>query len=362
METQQTKITKMQDQKINQLLNHVAVGIDGFSTEALKDFVARVKAVAADEQRKNTKAARLKENTRLQCYGKALDALIADKIIGQDKVQEVLDKVVESNIARKILGLAQREPDLSKKQRGRPTGSKNRSPKGGGLVKMENGADGAYLQVETEGDEQPQIEAQHTTSTPGDLEYLSDEHNGTHPNENHFVQSEETAEQGQLMAQDDGSEEQFTQDTQAEEQHSEKDADATTSDEDDEAWASLFPHQPGSPREKGGTWLGVLIGEKNEAKKLGARWDKAEGQWYTLVTNLAPFKLWLRSFFRDTPLDQPLEGVQVGQRLYLHLPYPGAERKAESMGAIFDEDHKRYYVADGDDPQRFANAGFSLHY
>lgn len=44
-------------------------------------------------------------------------------------------------------------------------------------------------------------------------------------------------------------------------------------------WAS-FPHRPGSPRQAGGTWLGVMITEKEEAKQYGAMWDNKEKQWY----------------------------------------------------------------------------------
>ena len=63
----------------------------------------------------------------------------------------------------------------------------------------------------------------------------------------------------------------------------------------------VFPHPPGSQRQKGegGTWLGIRVEDKEEAKAAaraaGGRifWDKIEQQWWTRDVDLSPYSAYL---------------------------------------------------------------------
>lgn len=124
------------------------------------------------------------------------------------------------------------------------------------------------------------------------------------------------------------------------------------------------------------TYLAVPYREKDEAKALGAKWDKAGKSWYVPAgVNVEPFQKWLSSAVeaptgdlgqslpgeraqRPTAPEQPQEGQTMKEtprkaREYLAVPY-GERNLAKANGAKWDAARKSWYAPEGADPEKLA--------
>ncbi|MFA5922422.1 MAG: strawberry notch family protein [Methylococcaceae bacterium] len=106
------------------------------------------------------------------------------------------------------------------------------------------------------------------------------------------------------------------------------------------------------------TYINVPFKEKEEAKALGAKWDRQEKSWYVPGgVNLAPFAKWEKpavtaetdALKAATATESPVEHQKPAQeRQYLAVPY-GERAAAKASGAIWDKAAKSWYAGpDGD--------------
>ena len=135
-------------------------------------------------------------------------------------------------------------------------------------------------------------------------------------------------------------------------------------------------HRDAAPAPSTRTYLAVPYREKDEAKALGAKWDKAEKSWYVPAgANVEPFQKWLSSAVeapaedigqslpgeraqRPTAPEQPQEGHTMKEtprqtREYLAVPY-GERTLAKANGAKWDAARKSWYAPEGADPEKLA--------
>ena len=101
------------------------------------------------------------------------------------------------------------------------------------------------------------------------------------------------------------------------------------------------------------TYLNVPYKEKDEAKALGARWDRKEQAWYVPPgVDMAPFAKWAQGASQAVAeartADAPAQGPSAGQkatqeRIYLAVPY-GERAAAKAAGAAWDKAAKSWYA------------------
>ncbi len=92
--------------------------------------------------------------------------------------------------------------------------------------------------------------------------------------------------------------------------------------------------------------LSVSYTDKDEAKALGAKWSKQEQSWYVLEgTDLQPFYKWL-------PKEKKVELI-MASRDYLNVPREEKD-EAKALGAKWDKYQKAWYVEKGTDLEPFA--------
>ncbi len=92
--------------------------------------------------------------------------------------------------------------------------------------------------------------------------------------------------------------------------------------------------------------LSVPYDEKDEAKKLGAKWSAKQETWYVLDgTDLQPFYNWL-------PKEKKVELI-MASRDYLNVPREEKD-EAKALGAKWDRFQKSWYVEKGTDLEPFA--------
>lgn len=92
--------------------------------------------------------------------------------------------------------------------------------------------------------------------------------------------------------------------------------------------------------------LSVSYDDKDEAKALGAKWSKQEQSWYVLEgTDLQPFYKWL-------PKEKKVELI-MASRDYLDVPREEKD-EAKALGAKWDKYQKAWYVEKGTDLEPFA--------
>ena len=114
------------------------------------------------------------------------------------------------------------------------------------------------------------------------------------------------------------------------------------------------------------TWLTVAFRDKNEVKRLGARWDADRKQWYAPAgTNLEPLRPWLAEAeqARDVPeapsarqydgaardvVERDPSRETSPERTWLNVPYT-SRNTAKKLGARWDRDNKRWYAPEGVD-------------
>lgn len=108
------------------------------------------------------------------------------------------------------------------------------------------------------------------------------------------------------------------------------------------------------------TYINVPYREKNEAKELGARWDRQQQSWY-VPGNLdaGPFAKWVQGAATAATEGRQEEqkGQQQGeaqttqQRTYLAVPY-GERGAAKAAGAMWDKAAKSWYAGPKADMER----------
>lgn len=96
------------------------------------------------------------------------------------------------------------------------------------------------------------------------------------------------------------------------------------------------------------TYINVLFREKNDAKALGAKWDRQKQSWYVPGNlDLAPFAKWTQGTSQGSTAD-PVVRQDAQERLYLAVPY--ADRfEAKAAGALWDKGAKSWYVGPSGD-------------
>ncbi|CAI10570.1 plasmid-specific DNA primase (plasmid) [Aromatoleum aromaticum EbN1] len=101
------------------------------------------------------------------------------------------------------------------------------------------------------------------------------------------------------------------------------------------------------------TYLNVPYKEKDDAKALGARWDRKEQSWYVPPgADATPFAKWAQGTAQEPALartaDMPALDYGAGQkaaqeRVYLAVPY-GERSAAKAAGAAWDKVAKSWYA------------------
>jgi putative DNA primase/helicase len=88
-------------------------------------------------------------------------------------------------------------------------------------------------------------------------------------------------------------------------------------------------------------WIDVPYPQKDEAKALGARWDRQEQSWYVPAgVDPAPFARWTPA---TTPQARPKQSPATPPRQYLAVPY-GERVAAKAAGAVWDKAAKSWYA------------------
>lgn len=117
---------------------------------------------------------------------------------------------------------------------------------------------------------------------------------------------------------------------------------------------------------QGKTWLTVAFRDKNEVKRLGARWDVDRKQWYAPAgTDLEPLRPWLAEAEQARNVPEPSPARQAddaeretaerdvpqetsSEKTWLNVPYT-SRNTARKLGARWDRDNKRWYAPEGVD-------------
>ena len=148
--------------------------------------------------------------------------------------------------------------------------------------------------------------------------------------------------------------------------------DHASSDEQPET--ALRAHQPlvRSAENEKLTFLNVPYREKNEAKALGAKWDRQEQAWYVQAgADLTAFARWVQvaaepaqqRLQEQRPVDATPHELRGRQgRQYLAVPYEDREA-AKAAGAEWDKVMKSWYVGPHADPtplQRWVPNPFTI--
>jgi putative DNA primase/helicase len=103
-------------------------------------------------------------------------------------------------------------------------------------------------------------------------------------------------------------------------------------------------------------YISVPYEEKDEAKELGAKWDKYEKSWYIPSgANMENFKKW-PSHEKDIPLTRiqaNLPTEERANRTYITVPF-AEKNEAKAMGAKWDKKQSSWYIPKEIDPQSFS--------
>lgn len=102
--------------------------------------------------------------------------------------------------------------------------------------------------------------------------------------------------------------------------------------------------------ENGKIWLKVPFSEKDEAKQLGAKWDKKEKMWFAPEGEDAQkFAAWLpENKAAAQQKEKPQEPRLATEKTYLNVPYR-EKGQAKKLGARWDKSEKLWFVASGTD-------------
>jgi antirestriction protein ArdC/phage/plasmid primase-like uncharacterized protein len=97
------------------------------------------------------------------------------------------------------------------------------------------------------------------------------------------------------------------------------------------------------------TYINVPFREKNEAKQLGARWNRQQQSWYIPPgVASAPFAKWAQGAVEKSKEAQSVQAPDKDQknaqnRVYLAVPY-GERAAAKAAGAVWDKAAKSWYA------------------
>lgn len=96
------------------------------------------------------------------------------------------------------------------------------------------------------------------------------------------------------------------------------------------------------------TYIHVPYREKDEAKGLGARWDRQQHSWYIRPgVDVAPFAKWAQGAAQEaakaSARQAPALGQKASERVYLAVPY-GERAVAKAAGAQWDKAAKSWYA------------------
>lgn len=132
----------------------------------------------------------------------------------------------------------------------------------------------------------------------------------------------------------------------------------------DAARSEEMPAKQLTPAEQEKAYINVPFREKNEAKQLGARWDRQQQSWYVPAgVDQAPFAKWSQAS-QDKPAEASQEAPaaqgqqapaerQPAERQYLAVPY-GERGAAKAAGALWDKAAKSWYAGPNSDMERLA--------
>jgi antirestriction protein ArdC/phage/plasmid primase-like uncharacterized protein len=125
--------------------------------------------------------------------------------------------------------------------------------------------------------------------------------------------------------------------------------------ERDRAWTAAVHTTPDARR----TLIAVPYTEKNEAKALGAKWDRQQQSWYVPAgVDQAPFAKWTQqaaSAINEASAPSPADtaGLQRQDRVYLAVPY-NDRVAAKAAGANWDKTAKSWFAASSADMEALA--------
>lgn len=153
------------------------------------------------------------------------------------------------------------------------------------------------------------------------------------------MEFDKTLEKAQELEQDVVQEQQVEQ---APAERIQQQAEQTQAPEQQEKQAEQAPKKEWKEMIK----LSVPYDEKDEAKKLGAKWSAKQETWYVLDgADLQPFYNWL-------PKEKKVELI-MASRDYLNVPREEKD-EAKALGAKWDRFQKSWYVEKGTDLEPFA--------
>ncbi len=98
------------------------------------------------------------------------------------------------------------------------------------------------------------------------------------------------------------------------------------------------------------TWLQVPYSEKDEAKALGARWDKGQKAWFVETQDLSAFQKWIKT--TPEPTKEPEKTALADEKTFLSVPFI-QRYEAKKLGARWDKDTKLWYISEGEDLAKF---------
>ncbi len=109
------------------------------------------------------------------------------------------------------------------------------------------------------------------------------------------------------------------------------------------------------------TYLKVPFREKDEAKGLGARWDRQQNAWFVPPgIDISPFSKWLQGTTQKTPVEaRPYDQEQANTQItgykkqYLAVPY-GERGAAKAAGAKWDRSAKSWYIGSQGDMEQLS--------
>lgn len=105
------------------------------------------------------------------------------------------------------------------------------------------------------------------------------------------------------------------------------------------------------------THITVPFAERNEAKNLGARWDRTEKSWYIPAgADPAAFAKWTEA--KQPPEPEKMPEIQPAPeqpkaRTYLAVPFAEKD-EVKKLGAHWDRKEKSWYITPDQDPAAFA--------
>ncbi|WP_412058719.1 DUF5710 domain-containing protein [Bartonella sp. DGB2] len=96
------------------------------------------------------------------------------------------------------------------------------------------------------------------------------------------------------------------------------------------------------------TYIHVPYTEKDEAKKLGALWDKEAKSWYVEAgADLSAFQKWIKPASEAVLMNTDLKNEQSveNKRIYLTVPYAEKD-EVKKLGALWDRQEKSWYISE----------------